>query len=465
MEIDQLQPNKVQHPEYYINELEWYGCNLNRIAERYGTPLHVGCTEAVSDAFRAFRTPFEKAGVSLSVYYSVKTNPLPAYLNQLHQLGCGFEIVGNHESGLLKKLNVPPGNIIMTGSTNTGTRDSCPYFPETMHMITVSSLGQLRKLAALHPANGNPIRVAITICPELWRANWDITLNTSRKKGSVGVNPVSTQFDELLTFISETPGLHLTGLHMHLGSAIRSAAPYQKGIKALEKAAIRAAERGLRISTLNIGGGFSLASAPMLKVRNIVSSLLGLTNDGVKEQPDFLSQLASIAGQLNKTVVRLEKQGIRIKEIAAEPGRILSGPCQLMILTVKEVISRDLKHHYLICDGGAMSLSPMLFTEKHRISALTRTSGEEIQYEILGTLPSALDRVSASSRLPKIKAGQRIAVMDTGAYILSMNNTFNGPRPAVAWITDGDAELVRRRETLDNLYSMDVRPQELHKVK
>lgn len=459
MGIDRsLKPSTgIPRPSYHHDNLHWFGVDLQHMAERYGTPLQVGSAGAVHDTIRQFTEPFNRARLPLSIYYSVKTNPVPVFLDELRHAGCGFEIVNAHETTLLKRLGIDQSPIIQTG-VSSFHNDS---LPNNLRMVTVSNLFQLQELADRHSGNHLRIPVAITIRPGLWRGYWDITLNTSRKGSPMGIDPTSKEFAGMLTFIASHPALELLGLHMHLGSGIHSDVPYQKGIKMLEQAAIKAHKDGLNIRILNIGGGFGLSTAPMMKVRSIVSSLLGFT-PGEYLEPQTFSLLDSIAQQLARSVKRLGKEGIYIEEIVAEPGRILSGPCQLMLLMIREVVRSQSGPASLVCDGGAMSLSPMLLTERHQVMALKKRLGPPTSFEILGPLPSALDRVAVSSTLSPLRPGDHLAVLDTGAYFYSMSNTFNGPRPGYVWIKQGKAEWARRSETVDDLLSLDLLPENLH---
>lgn len=447
----------VDQPTYHKGTLTWYGCSLSEIADRYDTPLHLGATEAVEDSIQAFKQELQAGGIKPSIYYSVKTNPLPKFLNKTEKEGCGFEVVNHHEAWLLKKLQVPPEKIIMTGISALSHTSGLVFTPEEYRMITVSTMSQLKSLEVIHSQLLKKIKVAITITPKLWQSYWDITLNSSRINGPVGVAPGSSQFEELLTYIAGSPALKLEGFHMHLGSAISSTKPYRKGIEALERAALKAKDAGMQVRCLDIGGGFKLSTAPMLKVRNIVTSILGITAS-YSQDPENSIQLQVIGGYLSDVVRRLANQGVIIEEVAVEPGRVLSGPCQLMILTVQEVIHRDERHKYLVCDSGAMSLSPMFLTEKHRITPLVQggQTDQLVNYEVLGPLPTGLDRLSSNVILREIKAGERIAVLDTGAYILPLNNTFSGPLPAVAWIENSESILVRQQETLQQMFSRDL---------
>ena len=107
-----------------------------------------------------------------------------------------------------------------------------------------------------------------------------------------------------------------------------------------------------------------------------------------------------------------------------------------------------------------MSLSPMLLLEKHRVLPLVSSHHDkqhgETNYTVLGNLPSSLDKVASPAALPRMNIGDRLAVLDTGAYCVSLNNTFAGPRPAVAFMENGRHRLARIRETFADLVGHDT---------
>jgi len=102
-------------PSYQNGRLNWDGCDLQGIAERFGTPCHVGSTEAVRASLRGFRAAFLEAGLPLQVRFSVKTNPAPVFLDALRREGAGFEVVSKHELELLRRLGVAGEDIVLSG--------------------------------------------------------------------------------------------------------------------------------------------------------------------------------------------------------------------------------------------------------------------------------------------------------------------------------------------------------------
>jgi diaminopimelate decarboxylase len=107
----------------------------------------------------------------------------------------------------------------------------------------------------------------------------------------------------------------------------------------------------------------------------------------------------------------------------------------------------------------------MLVIERHLVMAVRDPGGNRRRYRVLGNLPSALDRVSASAVLSEMRPGDHIAVLNTGAYFVSMNNTFGGPRPPLVWIENGHARLARRRETDAELLVRDLLPGSVDGIK
>lgn len=446
----------VATPSYRDGCLVWYGCDLQQVAERFETPCHVGCAEAVGTVLRAFRAPFLSAGLPIEVRFSVKTNPVPVFLQTLGLEGAGFEVISIHELDLLERLGIRGSRVIATG-LREGLASALRAQESGIQMLTVTTLGQFRALLKGAGSLTEPLPLALGVCPELWRGRWDLTVNTGAKGAAVGFRPGSAELDTVLDEIAAHEWLQLVGLHMHIGSGIRSAAPHRRAVKVLERVVRRASERGHSIRIFNIGGGFGLSCAPVLGAWKVVASLFGAGGASFVG-PNQSALLRDVAEAVARAFGRLEREGVRPEVVLAEPGRVLSGPCQLLLLTITDVVERGRQERFLLCDGGAMAISPMLVTEGHRVMALRDLGGSRLRYRVLGNLPTALDRVSASAVLPEMHPGDRIAVLDTGAYFVSMNNTFGGPRPPIVWIENGHARLARRRETRAELFARDILP-------
>ena len=111
--------------------------------------------------------------------------------------------------------------------------------------------------------------------------------------------------------------------------------------------------------------------------------------------------------------------------------------------------------------GGNLGSEPVrslgVFSTIHHGPTVWVGDGQRfVNYTLLGNLPTTLDKLSASASLPPIREGDRLALLDAGAYFVPMNNNFAGPRPAIFLIDDKGSGLIRRRETFDDIYHRDI---------
>jgi diaminopimelate decarboxylase len=198
---------------------------------------------------------------------------------------------------------------------------------------------------------------------------------------------------------------------------------------------------------LDVGGGFGNPSAPVLSIAQLLRRTVPHTA-GQKDPGPQEALLREVAHHLAETFTRLRGASVPLEEIQLEPGRILSGPAQVLILSVRETVERPGGKQYLLCDGGAMSLSPVLWTEHHRLVPLREGNGTRSTYAVLGSLPSTMDTLSRGARLPHLNPGDRLALLDAGAYLVPFNNNMGGgPRPGVLLLEESGTRVLRRRET------------------
>jgi diaminopimelate decarboxylase len=449
---------KPEDPGFVAGRLHWHGCDLGQIADRFGTPCHVAAAEAAAAALRRFLSPFERAGLPVAVRFSVKSNPVPVYLEALRRLDVGFEVGSLHELDLATRLGIRGDRIAVSGLRD-GTALALAAAAAGAEIVTAATRGQLDALLAAAPlvAGDRRLPVAISVSPGLARARWDTTLSSGSPSSPLGFPALSAEMDEAMDALAREPRFSLEGLHMHIGSGVRQAAPFVRALAVAERVVRNAAARGHRLTTVDAGGGFGLASAPVRRALAVVASLLR-SGERPPSTPAASSLLPDVASAAAACFARLERDGLRPEALVLEPGRLLSGPSQLLLLTVTDVVDRGSRGRFLLCDGGAMAISPLFVLESHRVEALLDTAGPRRVYRVLGNLPTAMDRVAPAALLPEQRPGDRIAVLDTGAYAVSMNNTFNGPRPPVVWIVDGVARLARRREAPDEVHGRDLLP-------
>jgi diaminopimelate decarboxylase len=440
--------------EYRNGELFCQNRHLSRLADEFGTPLYVLSSKAVKKSVKGFLAEFEAKNIPVKIHYSVKTNPVPGLLKIFKQEGLGVEVVFDHELELSSRLGFKDKDIVVNGPSKTQEfldklRD------RRVKMMTIESLGELERVKASSDKFSESINVGLRVCPGFSHVKMKPTLNSSAKDSPYGFLPDSPELWEALKVIGRSEKLRFVGFHMHLGSGIRDPRPYKKAFLILEEIIKKASQMGLKSQVLDIGGGFGVSTAPLLTVSQMAKSTILKKNIELQSNKKS-SLLRKIAEHLEQLLDRLKYSGNPIQEVLVEPGRILSGSSQILILSVIEVIERSTGQRFLICDGGAMSLSPLLLTEYHKITPLKLQYKKLVNYTIYGNLPTSLDKLSSSLPLTPVHPGDRLVLYDAGAYFVPMNNNFAGPRPAIFLIDGNDSGLIRRRETFEDLYQRDL---------
>lgn len=439
---------------YRNNELYCQDWPLSRLADECGTPLYVLSKNAVRESIRNFLAEFKARNLTVKIHYSVKTNPVPGFLKILKQEGLGVEVVFDHELELSKRLGFRDQEIIVNGPSKTHDfLERLRTF--SVKMVTVESAEEFARVRAVLGKSVKPINIGLRVCPGFSLARMKPTLNSSAKDSPYGFLPDSDELWKVLREIRRSESLKFVGFHFHLGSGIRDSRPYKKAFTIIEELVKKASESGLKSRMIDIGGGFGVSTAPLLTVSQMAR--VAILKKHIRLQSDKKSSLLKeVAISLGQLLDRLDRSGNTIQEVLVEPGRILSGPSQILILSVIEVIKRSDGRRFLICDGGAMSLSPLLLTEYHKMIPLKLHGKKLTNYTIFGNLPTSLDKLSSSLSLTPIHPGDKLVLFDAGAYFVPMNNNFAGPRPAIFLLDGKDSGFIRRRETFEDLYQRDV---------
>ncbi len=440
--------------EYRKGILFWNDFDLSTLREQFSSPLHVIHNEAVQRSIDQFLKPFKKENLPIACHYSVKTNPVPELLLLFKQYNVDMEVISEYEMWLVEQLGFQGSNIIINGPGKSKELLSMAT-KRKVKMVSLWSLSEFQRSEEISFEESEPLNIGIRICPSFSPRLFNLSLNSARKNSPHGFHPKESVLKQILQKIKNNHNLNFIGFHIHLGSGIDKNRPYIKALSLLEELIIDAGKHGLKSKIINIGGGFGSGSAPLYTLPQLISTFFMKKNweSDSQDKPFILEPLAK---ELSKCLARLHKLGYSIEEVITEPGRILSGPSQITILTVLDIIKHQKYRPALICDGGAMSLSPMLLTEYHRIFPLIKRGDKMNKYSVYGNLPSSFDMVSCSVYLPEIKIGDQVAVLDTGAYFIPFSNNFAGPRPAIVMIEGNRSRFIRQNESRIDLIRHDV---------
>lgn len=444
--------------EYIDNTLFWKKVSLYEISSCYGTPAYVFSKSALMKTFNGFVKAFQNEGIAPKVFYSVKTNPVPKLLKILYEEGCGAEIISEYELWLAEQIGFDCDKIILNGSVHR-KEFLKKAIEKKIGLINVDNLEQLLILNQITNEIKQKVNIGIRINPSFKGFMVNFTLSSSRKKCHIGFDPDSKEFIKVLNIIIENPFLNFKGIHFHLGSGIQSSKPYDyafKKIRAILKNTM--IPMGLKPKVIDIGGGFAIPTVKTMDFFGAIS-LFGFDKSmkprKIGNQENLLSM---IAGKLANILSDLYRDiGIEELEIYIEPGRAISGPAQILLLSVVSVVEKDNKK-IAICDAGSLSLSPILLSEDRFIFPIKRQSrnNNKFKYQLVGNMPAQFDIVALNREFAELHAGDILAVMDVGAYFTSMGNNFSGPRPLIVLLDNKMHSLLRKRETFQDLIARDI---------
>jgi len=246
-------------------------------------------------------------------------------------------------------------------------------------------------------------------------------------------------WDEAVTKALATPGLDLLGLHFHLGSGIFELEPYLKAIRVvLDYAAEIKKRHGFETQVLSIGGGYGVQYVP----------------EAVP--PPISTYAEAITGEIKAQCRRL---GLALPRLVIEPGRAIVARAGVALYRVGVIKDIPGIRRYVSVDGGMGDniRQPMYGARQEALLANRAAEKETGKVTISGKYCESGDILIKETSLPEPASGDILAVAGSGAYCIPLSSNYNGNlRPAVVFVKDGQARLVRRRETMADLLKCDI---------
>jgi diaminopimelate decarboxylase len=420
------------------------GFDVVTLAEAYGTPLHLVNGQQVRANYRSFAAAFRASYPNTRVYYSYKSNCIPGVLRILHADGCGAEVVSPYELWLTVKLDVPGADVIYNG-VNKSVEDLRTAIGRGVGLINVDTIEEIQRLKRASEELAKPVNLGIRIDPGVgWKAQF-------------GIQAADDQILTISRAIKESKFLNLCGLHVHIGTGLRRTIQYVRAI-----ARICGLIRKLRdsldivIDDLDLGGGFGVPTVKHLTIPEL--ALYRLLKrcprpPRIEDCPSPERFGRAVAGALRRGC---ERHGLREPRLRLEPGRALTSNTQALLVTVRDIKRRSNGTTFAIADGGMQNIAfPLSYEYHHCIVANKARAERGRRYFVTGPLCSPEDVLYRNWKLPELKPGDLLAIMDAGAYFTSFANNFSYPRAPVVLVADGETKLIRGRETFERMAALD----------
>ena len=418
------------------------GCDAVELAQRCGTPLYVVDEASLVGTYSAFRDAFLRRYPKVEIGYSYKTNPLPGVLATLHRAGASAEVISHFELWLALKLGMPGERIIFNGPGKTQEALALAVSNQ-IKLINIDNLDEPEAIHRVAKAHGRQQQVGVRVVPSVGWA------------GQFGVNIRSGAALAAFRRIAELDCLIPCGIHMHLGTGIKSVDIYVTAVKeVLEFAKSVERQLGISMSFLDFGGGFGVPTVKPYSVND--GRLMANGFPPTVLDVDAHPPLDAFAGAVGGLVSRYYPPATGDQPtVILEPGRAITSSAQTLLLRVLAVKARPDANDAVITDGGKNIALPTGY-EYHELLAASKLGHPATRtYDLFGPLCHPGDILFRAIALPPIEPGDLLAIMDAGAYFIPNQTNFSNPRPAAVMVRQGHADVIRERETFEHVVARD----------
>jgi diaminopimelate decarboxylase len=399
------------------------GAPLADIAAREGTPLYVYSASTIASRYRAIDEAF--SGCPHSLHYALKANSTLAIARLLRALGAGADANSGGEIDVALRAGFIPDQIVFTGVGKTEA-ELTQAIDLGVRTINAESEGELRRIDALARGSQTRARVALRLNPDIdAKSHPHISTGLKTNKFGIGLG----QARDLCRRLAGCEGLEIVGLHIHIGSQITDLDPLARAARAIVQLARELKDDGVVIDHVDLGGG------------------LGISYDG--------SPVPSAREYAAALLPAVQGSGLHL---VLEPGRTIVAPAGVLLSRVVDVKEQPGGKLFVILDAGMTELiRPMLYGSFHRIEPVVASGAPDTLVDVVGPLCETSDTLGRDRRLPRPEVGDLMAILDAGAYGAVMASNYNRRlMPAEVLVQDGQATLIKRRQTIDDLLALET---------
>ncbi|AMY54595.1 diaminopimelate decarboxylase [Rhodococcus fascians] len=421
------------------------GVSVTDLAAQYGTPLFV----VDEDDFRARCREMAAAfGAPERVHYASKAFLCGEIARWVADEGLSLDICSGGELAIALAAGFPADRIAMHGNNKSVAELEAGVSAGVEHVVLDSNI-EIDRLDAVAGSAGvvQDVLIRITVGVEAHTHEFIATAHEDQK---FGFSLADGSAIEAVRRVFAADNLRLVGLHSHIGSQIFEVDGFELAAhKVIGLLRDIVAEFGVdktsQISTLDLGGGMGISYVP-------------------SDDPPPVDQLAAKLASIVET--ESAAAGLPVPTIAVEPGRAIAGPGTVTVYevgTVKDVtVDNATRRRYISVDGGMSdNIRTSLYQAEYDCRLVSRTSdADAVMARVVGKHCESGDIVIKNTWMPAdVGPGDLLAVAATGAYCYSMSSRYNLlTRPAVVAVKDGRARLILRRETIEDLLSLEVQP-------
>ena len=396
---------------------------LTDVAAEFGTPCWVYSRQALESALDEFQR--ELRGLDALVCYAVKANSNLAVLDVLARRGAGFDIVSAGELKRVLAIGADPQRIVFSGVGKSAAEMEMALTTGIL-CFNVESAAELERLNGVAAQLGKTAPISLRVNPDV-DAGTHPYISTGLKENKFGV-----AYDEARALYRRAAGLanvEISGIDCHIGSQLLDPAPFAEALDKLLALIDQLAADGVAVHHVDLGGGL-----------------------GIRYRDS--DALTTVEAYLQPLLAKLKGRSLRI---LLEPGRRLVGNAGLLLTRVEYLKPGEVKN-FAIVDAAMNDLArPALYGSWHDIVPVVSRQGAPTTWEIVGPVCESGDFLGHGRELT-LADGDLLAILSAGAYSMAMSSNYNTrPRAAEVMVDGTQAHLVRRRETVEELYALEQR--------
>lgn len=423
-----------------VGNLEIGGCDLVKLAEKYGTPLYVLDEATIRKICRDYKDAF-KGYPKVNMMYASKALCSSATSALIASEGFGFDVVSSGEIFTVYKSGANMSKVLFNG--NNKSYDELSLAIELgVGRISVDNFFELSLLNEIAKSHKKIVNILLRITPGI-ECHTHEYIQTGHLDSKFGFD--LTQIDDAVELIvNDYTNLKLHGLHAHIGSQIFEKSIYGDEIEILVKEIARLDEKfGLKLDEINIGGG--------LGVKYVEA-----------DYPPSTYEVAEIV--IKRLYECIEKYKIDAPALFIEPGRSIISTSGVTLYTLGSSKQVPKGKTYFAVDGGmADNARPSMYQAKYDAQIANKPDYELAQtVTVAGRFCESGDILIKNIKLPEIEEGDILCVYNTGAYNYSMASNYNRvQKPAMVLVNNSQSDIIIKRESLEDLIAHDIIPDRL----
>ncbi len=424
-----------------MSGLIWGGVDCQRLAEEYGTPLYVYDSGIIRSRCREIRETFLARWVNTRARYASKAFMTRAMVKLIQDEGLGLDVVSYGELQTALSVNFPTERIEMNG--NAKSREEIELAVNSgVGRIIVDHPDELRVIEEYARRAGRSQKILIRVAPGV-DAHTHSYISTGQTGSKFGFPEEGPMLRDAIRYAQESEHIDFRGLHFHVGSQLFDPQDHLKAIgKVTGLMRDLKNEMNVLIRELNFGGGFGAVINPSIQ--------------SVKLE-DFTDPM------MKMLYAKCEEYNLEVPRAIIEPGRWIVSEAGITIYRVENI--KELPKVTYIAVNGGMSDNPryaLYQAEYEAVSvkepnapAYDRDGGTHVS--VVGKCCESGDILIENAKLPRLEAGDLIALYNTGAYTFSMSSSYNRLlRPAVVFVERGKSKLVVERESIEDMLKGDL---------